>query len=108
MGTRFLEKNDRHAARERSRIGDAWVFPKASRDPYPQTPRQLNGNPSPAGLSGKMKREKDIVLELFWEGLGRPLGDLGATFKAVRFRIVFFPKALRAKGSRLVVLGVWG
>ena len=22
---------------------------KAARDPYPQTPRQLNGNPSPAG-----------------------------------------------------------
>ena len=53
MGTRFLQKNERHAARERWRIGGA----KDARDLSPQTPRQLNGNPSPAGLSGKRATE---------------------------------------------------
>ena len=53
------EHFERHAAWERDffKIMSATLHgrtgAKAARDPYPQTPRQLNGNPSPAGLSGK-------------------------------------------------------
>ena len=35
-----------------------------------------------------------------WEGLGRSWGDLGATFKAVRFRIVFLIDFERQKGAQ--------
>ena len=36
------------------------------------------------GLSGRVRGAS-------WAGLGHSWGDLGAAFKAVRFRIVFFP-----------------
>ena len=35
-----------------------------------------------------------------WEGLGRSWGDLGATFKAVRFRIDFLIDFERKKGTK--------
>ena len=45
------------------------------------------------GLSG-------VVRGASWEGLGRSWGDLGATFKAVRFRIVFLIDFERQKGAQ--------
>ena len=45
------------------------------------------------GVSGRVRGAS-------WEGLGRSWGDLGATFKAVRFRIVFLIDCERQKGAQ--------
>ena len=50
------------------------------------------------GLSGR-------VWGASWEGLGRSWGDLGATFKAVRFRIDFLIDFERQKGAKREAFG---
>ena len=50
------------------------------------------------GLSGGVR-------EASWEGLGHSWGDLGATFKAVRFRIDFLIDFERQKGAKREAFG---
>ena len=50
----FLQKNERHAAWERGRRGGAESHKAPINVSPPHPPGQLNGNPSPAGLSGKI------------------------------------------------------
>ena len=45
------------------------------------------------------------VRKASWEGLGRSWGDLGANFKAVRFRIDFVIDFERQKGAKREALG---
>ena len=66
---RGTERFECHAAWERDSIKNnqnGFGLPgiRFPSDPTPQTPRQLNGNPSPAGLSGKKTSENWTVANL--------------------------------------------
>ena len=50
------------------------------------------------GLSG-------VVRKASWEGLGRSWGDLGATFKALRFQIYFLIDSDRQRGAKREIWG---
>ena len=67
---------------------------------HPQGVRGGSGRPlgRVLGLSGGLRGAS-------WEGLGRSWGDLGATFKAVRFRIDFLIDFERQKGAKREAFG---
>ncbi len=87
-----------------STISNFSIFPKKCIGP--------GASEKPFGPSGGVREASWGVLGVSgwvrgasWEGLGRSWGDLGATFKAVRFRIDFLIDFERQKGAKREAFG---